>query len=121
MQVSAGWLGVLRASAAAHGATWLHDLHVGVILTEMGGVSEPAALFNSSLSKRPSAVAARCLAVLQATALAARVLYRVAWARALQAAARGDISGALPVRVLSDAGHLRREPLMQYLGVSSES
>jgi hypothetical protein len=108
VQVSAGWLGVLRASAAAHGATWLHDLHVGVILTEMGGVSEPAALFNSSLSKRPSAVAARCLAVLQATAPAARVLYRVAWAQALQAAARGDISGALPgVRVLSDAGHLR--------------
>jgi len=82
-QVSGAWLQVLRASAAEHGATWLHDLHMGVILAETGAVDEPRALFNASLAKRPSALAARCLAVLQATPAAARALYRRAWALAL--------------------------------------
>jgi hypothetical protein len=43
-QVSPEWLAVLRESAAAHGATWLHDLFIAVALAEMGGVDEPRAL-----------------------------------------------------------------------------
>jgi hypothetical protein len=41
LKVSPEWLSILQASASTHGATWLHDLHMGVILTEMGAVDEP--------------------------------------------------------------------------------
>lgn len=75
-QVSPEWLEVLRASAAEHGATWLHDLHTAIILTETGAIDEPIALFNSSFVKQPSALAARCLAVMQQTPADARVFYR---------------------------------------------
>ena len=84
-QVSPAWLAVLRASAKTHGSTWLHDLFTAVVLTEMGGVEEPRALLNASLAKRPSALAFRCLAVLQPDAASARTLYRRAWALALGA------------------------------------
>ena len=86
-QISPEWLAVLRASALKAGATWLHQLHIAVVLTEMGGVEEPRALFNASLALRPSAVAARCLAVLQSDSAAAGALYKQAWALALGAAA----------------------------------
>ena len=84
-QVSAEWLALLRASAAAHGNTWLHALHEAVILAETGGVDEPRALLALSLAVRPSAVAARCLAVLQNSSAAARPLFLQAWATALAA------------------------------------
>lgn len=84
-QVSAEWLALLRATALEHANTWLHKLHIGVILTEMGGVEEPRELFAASLAQRPSAVAARCLAVLQNDTAAAGSLYRQAWALALGA------------------------------------
>ena len=82
-QVSADWLGVLRESAATHGSTWLHSLHQAVILAETGGVDEPKALLQASLAARPSAIAYRCLAVLQSDVGAARGLYRDAWRVAL--------------------------------------
>ena len=91
-QVSAEWLAVLRASAASHGSTWLHELHIAVILAEMGGVDEPRAGFTASLAQRPSAVAARCLAVLQATPPAARALFQTAWKTALAASADPSFS-----------------------------
>lgn len=85
-QVSPEWLSVLRASATAHGATWLHDLFTAVALAEMGGVEEPRALLNASLAKRPSAIAARCLAVLQSDSAAARAHFATAWGLARGAA-----------------------------------
>ena len=97
-QVAGEWLAVLRASAAAHGATWLHDLFAAVALAEMGGVDEPRALLNASLAKRPSAIAARCLAVLQTDSAAARAHYAAAWGLALRAAgdpSRGRLLTAL--------------------------
>lgn len=86
-QVSPEWLAILRNSSAVHGDTWLHALHTAVILAEMGGVDEPRALLAASLASRPSAVAARCLAVLQGSSDAARPLFRQAWATALGASA----------------------------------
>ena len=74
-QVSFEWLDVLRASATKHSATWLHSLHMAVILIESGAVTEPLALLEESITLRPSAVAFRCLAVLQQTIVAARAYY----------------------------------------------
>ena len=87
-QVSAEWLRVVAESAGAKGSTWLHKLHMAVILAEMGGIEEPKALLQASVAQRPSAVALRCLAVLQNDIAAARALYRDAWRVALAAAER---------------------------------
>jgi hypothetical protein len=51
----------------------------------MGGVEEPRALLNASLAKRPSAIAARCLAVLQSDDAVARTHFSAAWGLALRA------------------------------------
>ncbi len=91
-QVSPEWLEVLRASAAEHGSTWLHDLHIAIILTETGAILEPIALFNSSFVKRPSALAARCLAVMQQAPAEARTFYRKAWQLAISEL-QSDLSG----------------------------
>ena len=92
-QVSGEWLGALRASAEAKGSTWLHKLHLAVILAEMGGVEEPKALLQASVAERPSAVGLRCLAVLQADVAQARALYRDAFRVALGAAEKPPPQG----------------------------
>ena len=88
-QVSPEWLALLNVSATQHGVTWLHDLHIAVILTEQGLIQEPIELFSRSLDARPSAIAARNLAVLQSTPELAWPLFQRAWAIA---AASADLS-----------------------------
>ena len=82
-QVGDEWLALLRASASTHGSTWLHDLHVGIALAERGQVEEPARLFNRSFVARPSAVAARCLAVLASSPAEAWPRFQTAWVTAV--------------------------------------
>ena len=52
------WLATLQSSAAKHGATWLHDFHIGVILLErtlVPGRFSPlfSAIFNRKMQKLP--------------------------------------------------------------------
>lgn len=51
-QIGDEWLELLLASEASFGGSWLHDLHIGVALTERGDVDEPRRRFQQSLSKK---------------------------------------------------------------------
>jgi len=62
--VSSGWTTVLRDSAHAHGATWLHQLHLGVAQLEAGNFAEARNLLQASLALIPNAQACRNLALL---------------------------------------------------------
>jgi hypothetical protein len=73
------WIALLQESAEAHGATWLHDLHLGIYLAEIGGVAQPTQLFQDSLRKRPSPIAERNLAVLSQNASQATQHFLNAW------------------------------------------
>ena len=68
--VDALWAGALEASAAKHGATWLHHLHLGIGALEAVHVPAPSdaafgkaqAHFEQSLALKPTAEAHRALA-----------------------------------------------------------
>ncbi|HPA16381.1 MAG TPA: DUF5107 domain-containing protein [Verrucomicrobiae bacterium] len=80
--VSAGWVGVLRESAQERGATWLHHLHLGVARLEAGAFEEAREEFRSSLAQKESALAHRCLALLEerdGNIDGAQVEYERAW------------------------------------------
>jgi hypothetical protein len=62
--VSPGWVAVLRASAVAHGATWLHHVHLGVAQLQGGDWDGARAELKASLGLRQNALAHRCLALL---------------------------------------------------------
>jgi tetratricopeptide (TPR) repeat protein len=62
--VSDGWKKVLRESARAHGATWLHRLHLGVAQLETGKPQEAREHFTASLALKENAPAHRNLALL---------------------------------------------------------
>ena len=58
--VDAAWVPVLQKSAAAHGATWLHHLHLGVALKQLdgpGAAAAAAAHFNASWALNLNALA----------------------------------------------------------------
>lgn len=81
--VSAGWTEVLQASAEAHGATWLHHLHLGVAELERGDFQKARERFEASLALKDSAIARRCLALLDERSgdlVAAQAQYQRAWA-----------------------------------------
>ncbi len=61
--VSAGWTRVLEDSARAHGATWLHHLHLGVADLERGDFAKAHKHFKSSLALKDNTPARRCLAL----------------------------------------------------------
>ncbi len=61
--VSAGWMDALRESARAHGATWLHHLHLGVAQLERGDFGKAREHFKSSLALKDNSPAHRCLAL----------------------------------------------------------
>ena len=80
--VSPGWTNVLRESAQAHGATWLHHLHLGVAELEGGGFPRAREHFDASLVLKDNAPAHRCLALLDELSgdlVAAEVQYMRAW------------------------------------------
>jgi hypothetical protein len=80
--VSAGWTTVLRESAKAHGATWLHHCHLGVALLEAEAFAEARKQFQASLALKDNAVAHRHLALLHqrdGDVDAAQSAYERAW------------------------------------------
>jgi len=85
-QTSDRWMALLQASAAKHGMTWLHALHLGICRAERGGLEEPLALLALSQQLKPNPVAARCLAVLQQSPEAAWEHFQEAWAAAVDLA-----------------------------------
>lgn len=78
-QTTDRWLQVLQASANKNGMTWLHALHLGVMLTERGDIDEPKTLFAKSFALKANPLAARNLAVLCATPEEAWPYYQQAW------------------------------------------
>ena len=83
-QVGGRWERALRKSMRAHAPTWLHELHIGVILAERdaAGLAAALPLWRSSLARRPSATAWRCLAVAEPDPGTKFDLYASAWAAA---------------------------------------
>ncbi len=80
--VSAGWTDVLRESARARGATWLHHFHLGAAQLERGDFAEAREHFKSSLALMDNAPAHRCLALLyerDGDLDAAQAAYERAW------------------------------------------
>ncbi|NUQ62397.1 MAG: DUF5107 domain-containing protein [Pirellulales bacterium] len=80
--VSAGWTDAIRESAAAHGATWLHHLHLGVARLEAGAMEESREHFKSSLALKANSPAFRNLALLDerdGQLDAAQSAYKRAW------------------------------------------
>jgi Tfp pilus assembly protein PilF len=80
--VSPGWAAALSNSARAHGATWLHHLHLGVARLEAGAFAEAEKLFEASLGLKDNAPAHRNLALLRERAGhldAAQTAYERAW------------------------------------------
>lgn len=80
--VSPGWVKMLSDSVNAHGATWLHHLHLGVARLEVGAFEEAKAHFKSSLVLKENAVAHRNLALLyerDGELDAAQMAYEHAW------------------------------------------
>jgi hypothetical protein len=90
-QVSAGWRELVRASAAAHGTTWLHECHLGVMAAEEWRLVDARAHFNTSLALRPTPIVARNLAALAPVSAAEPdgntterwAMYQRAWALAV--------------------------------------
>ena len=84
--VSAHWAEVLTKSVAAHGATWLHDLYLGVIAAERLDVPRAMTLFEQSVTKKKTAVGYRNLGALgknQADPTLRCAAYKQAWELAL--------------------------------------
>lgn len=81
-QTTDAWLALLKASAAKN-TTWLHAFHLGVNYAERGNTAKAVAQLNASMSMRPTAHAARCLAALTADFDDAREAYLSAWDLAL--------------------------------------
>lgn len=82
-QVAEQWRLMLEQSVKNHGATWLHLLHLGIISAETGLVDESRQLFVQSMSLKPSAVAARNIALLCPDATCALPWFQKAWGIAL--------------------------------------
>jgi hypothetical protein len=80
--VSPGWVETLRESARQHGATWLHDLHLGVAELERGEFGKAREHFKTSVKRKDNAPAQRCLALLcqrDGDLDAAQAAYTHAW------------------------------------------
>ena len=58
------WQSLILASAKAHGATWLHDLHLAVAAADASDFEAALRLTEASLALRPSALGYRNRAVL---------------------------------------------------------
>ncbi len=78
-QTTDRWLAALKASAEVQGYTWLHNLHLGVMLAERGDIAVPLELFAASYKAKPNPIAARNIAVLQTTPEAAWPYWVQAW------------------------------------------
>lgn len=67
-QTTDAWYDKISESASKYGMTWLHALHLGIILTERGEVSSPREMFTTSIALNPNnVIAIRNLAVLSSS------------------------------------------------------
>jgi hypothetical protein len=78
-QVRSEWQTALHESAGSHGDTWLHRLHLGVILLDQGMIIAGERELNASMSLKPNVVAARNLALLASSPQARVARYHEAW------------------------------------------
>jgi len=78
-QTTDRWMQLLQKSIDQQGMTWLHALHMGVMLTERGNIEEPRALFAKSMALKANPLAARNLAVLCTSQEDAWASYQQAW------------------------------------------
>jgi len=78
-QTTDRWMQLLQKSIDQQGMTWLHALHMGVMLTERGNIEEPRALFAKSMALKANPLAARNLAVLCTSQEDAWAFYQQAW------------------------------------------
>eukprot|EP00928_Gymnodinium_smaydae_P033446 TRINITY_DN23963_c0_g1_i1.p2 TRINITY_DN23963_c0_g1~~TRINITY_DN23963_c0_g1_i1.p2 ORF type:complete len:329 (+),score=44.96 TRINITY_DN23963_c0_g1_i1:1630-2616(+) len=93
-EVSTYWLHRLRESVRIHGDTWLHQLFLGTIAMERGNAVEARTHYLRSMSLRPSAHAARGLALLSIPTPAWNY-YRESWKLAVSADERDPIKPQL--------------------------
>jgi hypothetical protein len=77
-QIDPLWTELLQASADEKGPTWLHHLHLGVGALEVGNTGAATKHFRASLELKPTALAARSLAI-YANVSEAAVLFDQAW------------------------------------------
>ena len=73
------WEDALRKSGDLHGYTWLHRLHLGVMLIDRGSITAGELELNESMSLRPNVVAARNLALLAPSSDVRVARYATAW------------------------------------------
>lgn len=73
------WEVALRKSGDAHGYTWLHHLHLGVILIDRGSITAGELELNESMALQPNVVAARNLALLAPSSDVRVARYATAW------------------------------------------
>ena len=88
------WQGLIRASAAKHGATWLHELHLSIAVADAGDFAAAVRHGRASVALKPTALGYRNLAVLGPAATRFDS-YGRAWQVALASggAAAGDAPG----------------------------
>ena len=73
------WKDALRKSGEEQGYTWLHHLHLGVILIDGGSITAGELELNESMALRPNVVAARNLALLAPSPDVRVARYEAAW------------------------------------------
>jgi hypothetical protein len=101
-QTGAQWERLLLASASAHGSTWLHDYHLGVIAAERLDFARAKLLLRKSTDKKPTAVAYRALAALLSEAGEQNErweMYQKAWDAALAETSGPDVADGVTQRL----------------------
>lgn len=87
------WVDRLQRSAATHGETFLHHLHVGIASAERRNFDAAVKSFEKSIALRPTAVAHRNLAVILDDIADRATHYQAAWTIAVAADLTHDPAG----------------------------
>jgi hypothetical protein len=86
------WLDLVGSSAAKHGSTWLHEVHLGVGAAEMSDLPTARMHFRAALASPANpAIAHRSLAVMETDAAMRVRLYEAAW-EAAKAQGTGEVA-----------------------------
>jgi hypothetical protein len=78
--VSDLWRSALEGSAGRQGATWLHDLLLGIVALDREDMAAARSLFERSVAARPTWLGLRQLALIEKNEDRAEQLYLFAWA-----------------------------------------
>eukprot|EP00038_Savillea_parva_P012091 m.202172 g.202172 ORF g.202172 m.202172 type:complete len:838 (-) comp21693_c0_seq1:299-2812(-) len=99
-QTSSAWEDALEKSAAVHGDTYLHALHLGVIAAERLDLPRAIQLHQRSIDLHPTAMAHRNLAALGTDPAEQWMHFKTAWQLALRPPPAGaDLEVALRLQV----------------------